>query len=137
MLRFHEKKFVAQFMTRKMRRKMTWSRMNENFENWQCGVLIALYMQEPLKQMGPLPMGSHWGLGRTNQILWFFTIPPFIAHILSYSLLNQKKLCLQPPCFHKEMAHLSIWPGWTLESTARDPILPNHFLNTFSTMKTA
>ena len=36
MLRFHEKKFVAQFMTRKMRRKMTWSRMNENFENWQC-----------------------------------------------------------------------------------------------------
>ena len=32
MLRFHEKKLVAQFLTRKMARQ----RMNENSENRQC-----------------------------------------------------------------------------------------------------
>ena len=33
MLRFHEKKIVAQFLTGKMTRKMARNRMNENSEN--------------------------------------------------------------------------------------------------------
>ena len=39
-------------------------------------------MQEPLKQRGPTSMESPWGLGRTNQILGNFAVPPFIADIL-------------------------------------------------------
>ena len=38
MLLFHEKNIVAQFLTSKITRKMARNRMNENYENWQCGV---------------------------------------------------------------------------------------------------
>ena len=52
-------------------------------------ILCLQSVQEPLKQRGPISMESPWGLGRTNQVLGFFTVPPFIADILIPSLIKR------------------------------------------------